>query len=109
MGKHRRHWFQMSASDGGETFRGSGPEQQRKLADPGSHATVEPDREAESELSEREASARRAVHTDREATDDFHLAAEHAGQRLSRPPSDADAESDRDLDRNHSLDTADRS
>lgn len=96
MGKHRRHWFQLSASRDGEAFRGSDPEQQRQLADSGSHATVEPDRDAASELPAREASARRAVHTDREATDDFHLAAEHAGQRLSRPPSDTDPASGRD-------------
>lgn len=106
MAKHRRHWFQLSTSGDAEVFRGSRPEQQRQLADPGSHATVEPDRDAESELPAREVSARRAVHTDRDAADDFHLAAQHAGQRLSRPPSDTALESEQESGRTDALDRA---
>lgn len=83
MGKHHRHGWKAILSS--EPFRGSPTDLERQLAEPGSHRTIEPDRDAAGSLTEQEEHQRRAVHTDREPTDDFHLAAQRAGQSEAHP------------------------
>lgn len=83
MGKHHQHAWQSIFHS--QSFPAARGDHGRQLADSNSHRTIEPDRDGADGLSDEERHLRQSAHTDREPADDFHLAAQHAGQSEAEP------------------------